>query len=114
VVSTVPEFLQACHAAVWSRRPRDIPYRDSITIQAALAGFIEQTGIKREELADRLKMPFSKLHYLESTGKFNEAQLETLIELAKDYSLPNFAQFFDSTLSIWKYNRRGRNLKKVQ
>ena len=111
-MSTTSEFLHACHEAIWAARPRDIPYRDSITIQAALAQFIEQTGIPRGELAERLLLNYAKLSYAEATGKLNEFQLETLIELAKAYSLPNFAQFFDSRLSVFKYERRGRNLKK--
>lgn len=109
---TPVEFMEGCHGIIWSQRPRDIPYRDTITMQRAICEFINQTGISREELADRLLLNYAKLAYAETTGKLNESQLETMITLAKDYSLPNFAQYFDSALHVFKANRRVRNLKK--
>jgi transcriptional regulator with XRE-family HTH domain len=106
------ELLKAFFDSLWLRRPNDVSYRPSLTIQAAMSHLREQSKMTREEMSDRLGVNNSRLAYLESRGNLTEKQLHCLVDLAHEYAMPNLAGYFESRLAIFHHpNVRGERTR---
>lgn len=105
-------FLQAYFDYIWARRPKDVEFRASISIQTALSVLREQSQLTREQMATRLGVDNAKLAYLEARGTLSETQYLALIEAATEYSLPNLAQLFHSKLVLFRHTNIRGNKKR--
>lgn len=97
------EFLQLFYNHAWTKRPRDIEsqYFGMVTIQAALSHLRDQSGVTREQMAERLGVLNSRLAYLELKGSLTEAQYLALISMAAEFSMPNLAEYFGQKMRAY-------------
>jgi transcriptional regulator with XRE-family HTH domain len=93
-------ILQSYFDFIWAKRPRDVEFRATLTIQMCLTILRDQTRLAREEFASKLGVSNSRLTYIESRGKLTEAQFKTLISLCEEFGLDNLAKVFDSKMIL--------------
>lgn len=106
------ELLQAFFEYLWVRRPNDVDYRSSGSIQSAMAHLREQSRMTREEMSTRLGVNNSRLGYLEAHGNLTPHQLQILAGLADEYAMPNLAAYFKTKLVIQNHPHIGGDKKR--